>query len=560
MLKYINFKYYNFIILLICLVYNASAIAALPVGEQEQIERQQKELIDKSQQQREALQSSQSLIPETEPLSLPSEAGPCQFIQKIEIRNSSVLTINNQRKILSDWEKRCLNLNDIRSIARQITAAYLERGFITSQAWIPQQDITGGTLIIEVTEGRIESITRDGAATLALKTAFPLKPGSLLNLRDLEQGLDQLNRLTSQPVTIDIQAGTLPGYSLVIIQDQPTNLPLSAALSLSNSGQRSTGTGQLNLSLTLDNPLRIADSWSFSAGRDSEFHQDRRSRNLAGNVSIPWGYWLLGYQVAWNDFYQHIPVSNTAYRYAGDTLWQKLNVNRVLLRDSQQKLSAELALSQRRSENRLADQRLKNSSHKISTLSSGLNYSRTLAGGYLTLNPQITKGITTFGATRDSGDAPGLPQAQFIKASLNSSYYLPLTPSIYYLTAIYGQISPDHLYSSEQVTAGGQYSVRGFKEQSISANRGAYWRNDINWRWPKPFYDFGISIYGAIDAGWLQEQKPYLEGGSLAGAAIGINVSNQYFSHAFSGGVPLFYPGSMKPDKWVVYWQASLSL
>ncbi|MEX0631467.1 ShlB/FhaC/HecB family hemolysin secretion/activation protein [Serratia ureilytica] len=57
------------------------------------------------------------------------------------------------------------------------------------------------------------------------------------------------------------------------------------------------------------------------------------------------------------------------------------------------------------------------------------------------------------------------------------------SPSLYYLTSAYGQTSADNLYAGERISIGGQYSVRGFKEQYLTGNRGAYWRNELNWQW-----------------------------------------------------------------------------
>ncbi|MGG4661824.1 POTRA domain-containing protein [Providencia vermicola] len=70
---------------------------------------------------------------------------------------------------------------------------------------------------------------------------FPHLIGSLLNLRDIEQGIEQLNRSVSAHYTIDIQPGTESGYSRVVIQKQARNIPLTSPLSLDNSGNKSTG-------------------------------------------------------------------------------------------------------------------------------------------------------------------------------------------------------------------------------------------------------------------------------------------------------------------------------
>ena len=44
--------------------------------------------------------------------------------------------------------------------------------------------------------------------------------GEPLNLRDLEQGLDQLNRLRSVDLTADIAPGSQPGASRIILRSR----------------------------------------------------------------------------------------------------------------------------------------------------------------------------------------------------------------------------------------------------------------------------------------------------------------------------------------------------
>ncbi len=69
------------------------------------------------------------------------------------------------------------------------------------------RDISGGTLVIAVTEGKVEAVTLEGHEENAIRMAFPRAEGRVLNLRDAEQGLEQLNRLNSRPLTVDILPG-----------------------------------------------------------------------------------------------------------------------------------------------------------------------------------------------------------------------------------------------------------------------------------------------------------------------------------------------------------------
>jgi len=537
----------------------AQAASTLNPADQDIIERRQKNLLEQAQQQRDDLQNTTDLP--TLPLPVPEmEDKTCHHVNRIVFQGAEHLSWSVKDKLASFYQGRCLTLLRINNLVRETTNAYITRGYVTSQAWLPEQDIAGGELTVAVSEGRVEGISLDGQETLALKMAFPGLVGHVLNLRDIEQGMEQLNRLPSQQVAIDIQPGKRPGYSSVALRRTSTRLPVSVSFGADNGGQKSTGTGQMNAGVVLDNPLRLADQWSLSASRDDAFHHDRRSRSLSGGVTLPYGYWLFSYQAAWNDFYQHIPIQDARYRYAGNAVVQRLDVNRTLLRDGRQKLALDLGVSRRRTENKLAGQRLTNSSVTVASLSAGLNYSRTLSGGYLTLNPTVSHGLSGLGASRDDPAAPYAARSKFRKLSLSASYFYPLTPSLYYLTSAYGQASADNLYSGERISLGGQYSVRGFKEQYLTGNRGAYWRNELNWQLgPVPVIG-DVSLTAALDGGWLRSETHQVDGGSVAGAALGLAINNRWFNQAFTVGKPLAHPNSLQPDRWVAYWQAGITL
>ena len=93
----------------------------------------------------------------------------------------------------------------------------------------------------------------------------------ILNLRDIEQGMEQLNRVRQTPVEIEILRRQ-QGYSIVNLTASP-EFPLSGSVSFDNSGQKSTGTGQLNGALYGNNLLGLADKWFISGGAAAIFEQ-----------------------------------------------------------------------------------------------------------------------------------------------------------------------------------------------------------------------------------------------------------------------------------------------
>ncbi|MFW7202117.1 ShlB/FhaC/HecB family hemolysin secretion/activation protein [Serratia sp. BNK-17] len=528
-------------------------------ADRDSITQQQKTLLEQAQQQREALQNNVELP--ALPLPVPAAAGAvCQPVRQIVFESAEHLSWSVKESLARPYQGSCLTLEHINRLVRETTNAYLQRGYVTSQAWLQEQDISRGVLVISVSEGRIESITQSGEQTPALKMAFPGLVGDVLNLRDIEQGMEQLNRLASQQVTIDIQPGEQPGFSKVVLLRGATRAPVSFSFGADNSGQKSTGTGQMNAGVVLDNPLRLADQWSLSAARNNDFSPHHRSRSLNGSVNLPYGYWLFSYQYAWNDFFQQVPFNGAAYRYQGNNQTQRLGANRTLLRDGKRKLAVDIGLARRTTENKLAGERLGVSSPTLSIASLGLNYSAVAGGGYMTLNPTVSRGLRMLGATADDPERDGAPRSEFRKLSLSASYFYPLTPSLYYLTSAYGQASADNLYSGERLSVGGQYSVRGFKEQYLTGNRGAYWRNELNKQLGTVPVIGDVSLTAALDGGWLRSEAHRVDGGSIAGAALGLAMNNRMFNQSFTVGKPLVHPNSLKPDIWVAYWQATATL
>ncbi|AWK42767.1 ShlB/FhaC/HecB family hemolysin secretion/activation protein [Photorhabdus laumondii subsp. laumondii] len=535
----------------------AYASAFIGPADQEVITQQQKALLQQAQQQREALRNNITLSPALEH-ETDGAKSVCHTIRYIQFEGVESLSQSVREKLIQSYLSRCLTLPDINELVRKVSNAYIERGYVTSRAGLRAQDLSTGTLIITVSEGKVESITLDGETSLSLKMAFPGMVGKTLNLRDIEQGMEQLNRLPSQQITIDIQPGKQPGYSAVILKRISTRLPVGASLGIDNSGQKSTGTGQINASVNVDNLLHLADQWSLSVSRNNDFRNNHRSRSLSSNVTIPYGDWLFNYQYAWNDSFQDIPIGLQSYRYEGDNQTHRLAINRTLYRDGEQKLALNAGITHRQTANLFAGKKLSISSPILSVANLGLNYSSVLAGGYITFNPALSYGLPVLGATKDDPYFPDAPRSQFRKFSLSVSYFIPISDSIYYLSSVYGQTTPYNLYASERLSLGGQYSVRGFKEQYLTGNRGGYWRNELNWQISELPVLGELALTGALDTGWLQGKTRQIDGGNVTGTALGISLTHSKFNQTMTLGTPLIYPDHLKPDNWVVYWSVSL--
>ncbi|WP_236905497.1 POTRA domain-containing protein [Collimonas arenae] len=158
-----------------------------------------------------------------EGLSIPSESPcftihqfvldvPSQLSPAVHALGASDLPFDNFRfaqDYLRQYDGACIGKGGLNLIVKRLTNLILQRGYSTTRIGIPEQDLTGGVLKLVLVPGVIREI-RFSDPTLygTWRSAFPTGSGQLLNLRDLEQGLEQMKRVPSQDVDMQIVPAT----------------------------------------------------------------------------------------------------------------------------------------------------------------------------------------------------------------------------------------------------------------------------------------------------------------------------------------------------------------
>lgn len=166
---------------------------------------------------------------------------------------------NHPQKIIG----KCIGTQSLRNLVNFAQNELIKKGFITSQVTVDPQDIQQGSLRLGVQIGRLRKIIVEGEqlSLLQLKASLPFKEGDVLNLQQLDQGLENLKRA----YTVDIQivpsnesVQEAKGYSDLIIKLQPQS-KINLNFGLDNSGSKDTGRyiGSLGLSSRMSNILQI---------------------------------------------------------------------------------------------------------------------------------------------------------------------------------------------------------------------------------------------------------------------------------------------------------------
>ncbi|HEY4298527.1 MAG TPA: ShlB/FhaC/HecB family hemolysin secretion/activation protein [Paraburkholderia sp.] len=455
------------------------------------------------------------------------------------------------REWLDHYKGQCVGKTGLDILAKGLQKAILSRGYITTRVLLPEQDLSSGALKFALVPGVVRAIRfADPATRGTWKSAFPSRDGDVLNLRDLEQGLEQMKRVSSQDVDMKIEPTDAAGESDVVITVTRTK-PWSVVASVDNSGTRATGRLQGNLSLGIDNPLGLNDIFNVGVSQDLEFGDKRLgSHGWNGSYSIPWGYWTGTLSAYTNTYYQPIAGVNTTFVSSGNSQTVDFKLQRVLMRSQNNVLGAQFRLTKRFGESFIEDGEIDAQARNNTLIEAGLTDRHYFGNAQFDGALAYRQGIGGLGATPDfhePGYVGGGPTYRFRMAVLDANLSVPFqiaSQPLRYVTSVHGQFTNNTLNYIDDLTIGSRYTVRGFDgETMLAAERGFFWRNELQ----LPLGSTNQSLYAGIDYGRVfGPSAEFLAGTQLAGAVIGVRGSTSAkvgaVSYDLFAGTPLYKP------------------
>ncbi|UST52565.1 ShlB/FhaC/HecB family hemolysin secretion/activation protein (plasmid) [Comamonadaceae bacterium OTU4NAUVB1] len=500
------------------------------------IERQQQDLLRLDQERARRAPSTQpgADLRDVRPqVNVPDIGVACRDIRTVRIDGAEHLPADVARRIETDFAGRCLGVGELEAVLAQITKRYIDRGLITTRAYLPAQDLRTGTLQINVIEGRIEAYRVDGprAASVWPRGVFPATPGELLDLRDLEQGIDQINRLASSRAVLDIQPGSRPGDSVVVVKN-PSVLPVNLYASADNYGTRATGRDSASATVSFDSVLGLNEMLSLTRRATVPHDADHDATINAAQFSIPFGYSTLSLDHSQSRYANRLSLpSGATLLSTGKTTTRSAALDRVVYRDQASRVSLSGRLSTQETESYLGGQFLGIASRKLAYADVGVSGFTAMAGGLANARLGHVKGLSDFGALRDAADLPEeAPHAQFRKVVLdvgfNRRFDIAKQPLLW-SSQFSAQHAYDTLYGSQQFLVGGVSTVRGALMSTLSGDDGYLLRNELSlpWQLPSEGATLGGRVYVAYDFGHVRNRAPGVPSGSLSGATLGTTVN-----------------------------------
>ncbi|MGE5987668.1 ShlB/FhaC/HecB family hemolysin secretion/activation protein [Klebsiella michiganensis] len=445
---------------------------------------------------------------------------------------------------------RCLGGKGINLLMAQLQNILIDRGYITSRILAPQQDLKSGVLRLVVMPGYIREarLTEDSDDYLWLASAFPATDGKLLDLRDIEQGLENLQRLPTVQASMEIVPGETPGQSDIVINRQQERYWRVDA-SLDDSGSNATGRYQGNLTLSLDNPLALSDLFYLSGSHNLDGNGGKSSKNLTGHYSVPLGYWQFLLTASQYDYVQTVAGANGDYQYSGKSKNVDFQLSRVLHRSGSQKTTLSADVLAREQQNFINDTEIAVQRRQTAAWKLGLQHRHYLGNATLDGGVSYQRGTRWFGAQpapeEQWGEATALSKILQFNAQLNLPF--ALGGQRFRFTSRYQrQMSSTPLTSPDMFSIGNRWTVRGFDgERTLTASHGWYVRNDIAWSTPLPGQEFYLGAdYGEVGGAGSET----LVGKHLAGGVAGLRGQYLRASYDLFASIPLDKPDGFKTE------------
>jgi hemolysin activation/secretion protein len=458
-----------------------------------------------------------------------SEAKPnrttktCLTLDKVEIHGIALLDPKIIEQAVRPHLVRCLDNDNAKKLVVAVNEAYSKRGFITTQGYVPQQDIkTTKTFRINIVVGRVAKITYrekrmdsgfleawdkfwqaanpwqmaeqtsnlvntldnpldriqaiepKSAGPWKTQLAMPVDQGDPVNLDHIQQGIDQINRAFSMKATAKLEPGEAPGTSDVVVTATRSDsfrfivgYEVNGA-SLNNSNE-ATNAARFRLDLAKDNLLGINDAWatSLASGLDSN--------EVKASFAVPYRWLTFSLDTGYSE--NLTPIGNTAELFS-KSFTSSANLSYLISRDKDQQTSAIGGLNWRHSERYINDVPL--TPQTITYLKYSLNHTRYFDDRQLFLSLGVSKGIAAFDATKDPAAIDStMPRAQFFRIDGASSYTQVFKGWGMWKLEASGQWTNAPLYADDQSTLGSASTVRGFTRAPFKVDSGLVIRSEF---------------------------------------------------------------------------------
>lgn len=411
------------------------------------------------------------LPPEGEPQRQPGTVRV--FVRDVMVTGNTVFSEAEINEVTAPFKNRTLVTEDLERLRLSLTLLYINKGYLTSGAIIPDQDVAAGVIAVHIIEGRLTRINVEGnkwfrSSYLHDRLERGVEtPVMLAPLQEQLQLLQQDRRI--ERVNAELRPGDERGESVLNVRVADRQ-PFHATMEVNNYQTPLVGEIRGIGTLTHDNLTGHGDPLSLSYGQSS------------GSFPIVYGSYELPlnrYGTSFSPYYRRYDFKLIEQPFAPLDINTNTEIIGMSLRHPIYKtVTDEVALSiigeHLFTQSFFGDTPIdlfrgfQNGAATVSALRFAQDWTHRAVDTVLALRSRFSVGINVLGATINANsDTPDgqffswLGQFQGIKQFGENFFGMQL------LGHIDLQLTNSPLFPLEQVAGGGRYSVRGYREVTI---------------------------------------------------------------------------------------------
>ncbi len=465
----------------------------------EQLERTVIEQDAVIKRQQDALQKVGELVPEVKIALAPPE--PKVLVKHFVLNGVHLFQPKDFEPILGKYRDKELGISDLKKIADELTAFYRARGYITSLAYAPTQEIANNTVEFKVVEARVGDVTVEGGKYYAKETIerkFKVEKGEVLNYDDLQESVRRINKQPDRTMKLVLLPGEEQGTSNLLLKMEEEKDPKHFYLDYSNRGTQYTTKNRFGAGFTHNNLLGHDDRLNMRAniGEDEQVY--------AGSVDYNFPITDYDTRIGAYGAYSHADIGGQfkilspegkAYAYGvylTHPWFDKDFSDPTAMNISGQVIAGLDSVSVY---NKILG--AETSHDELRVLKAGISFDEKDALGRTFFSQELRFGLDDFLGSMSKYDESSSrldAGGEFTKyvGSLTRLTRLPFSSLL--INSLRYQFTDDPLVNSEQMGFGGADSIRGFPENDYLADYG--WMSTIELRTPAFIFPREMKVPG----------------------------------------------------------------
>lgn len=489
----------------------------------------------------------------TTPEPIPGEVPANITVERFEVEGSTVFSPEEFAQVLAPFTKKPISFAELFQARSAITQLYISRGYITSGALIPPQTLRGGAVKIQVVEGSLEAINITGNKRLSpnyIRDRIAIRTGTPLNQQQLLATLQllQLNPLIEN-LSAELATGSRPGTNILevnITEAQTSHIQILA----DNARSPSVGSFRRQVQANEANLLGLGDNLSVAYSNTDGSNTLDTGYTLPLNPrdgTLSFSYGTSASEVIEPPF--NIFDINASSRY------YELTLRQPVIQTPNQEFALGLTAARRESEALYSpsgepepltlqglgtDERGRT---RVSAVQFFQEWTRRNSNEVIAARSQFNLGIGALNSTINET----APDSRFFSWRGQAQWVRLLAADTLLLVRADVQLADRALVPLEQFGLGGINSVRGYRQDALLTDNGAFASVELRlpiYRAPQqrlvvqlaPFVDFGTTWDNSsrVETGNTSEPN------TLASLGLGLRFQlRDYLTARLDWGIPL---------------------